>query len=236
MLFTRNNVYLQKSDKIVADQRSHGIKPLLVDTFVGEEIDVDRIVPADRFSRKNSDSGSFFSGIFIEKIEIRRRADQYDDVRGFDDTAGKFSVKFHLKKTFEHFICSRFFFVIMLTQNNKFLHSESKNMKWSKFPWIKCISLLFNISFKFVIQSFERKRHYVVSLGGFCNVKWRIKRLVETSQSKDKKIKFLNVKSQASRCIWLYLSVIHSHMPAKTVPLFSHFPKTGTGFRMCLSS
>ncbi len=59
-----------------------------------------------------------------------------------------------------------------------------------------------------------------------------IKRLIETSQSKDKKIKFLNLKSQALRWVWLYLSVIHSHMPAKTVPLFSHFPKTGKGFRI----
>jgi hypothetical protein len=129
VLFKGNSVYLQKSDKIVADQRSHGIKPLLVDAFMGEEIDVDRIVPADRFSRENSDAGSLFSGIFVEKIEIWRRADQDNDVRGFDDAAGKFSVKLHLKRTFEHFICSRFFFVIMLTQNNKFLYSESKNMK-----------------------------------------------------------------------------------------------------------
>ncbi len=67
-----------------------------------EEIDVDGVVAADRLTRQNSEADSLLAGVLVQEVEIRRRSDEDDDVRDFEDATRGFAVKFNLKKIEHH--------------------------------------------------------------------------------------------------------------------------------------
>ena len=87
---------LQKSDKVIADQRPHGVEPLLLDALVAEQVDVDRVVPADRLPGKDPKFEPPTTGLVVEEVEVWRGPDQDDDVADLDDAARQLAVEFHL--------------------------------------------------------------------------------------------------------------------------------------------
>ena len=81
-----------------------------MDAFVCQEINVDRIVPADWLARKDSEAEAATPGLVVEKVEVGRGADQDDHEADLDDATGKLAVKFDLGKLEE------FLFIILTSQ------------------------------------------------------------------------------------------------------------------------
>ena len=70
----------------------------LVDAFVREEVDVDRVVTGDRLTRQNSEADSLLAGVLVQEVQIRRRPDEDDNVRYLEDATRGFAVKLNLRK------------------------------------------------------------------------------------------------------------------------------------------
>ena len=64
---------------------------------MSEQVDVDRVVPADGLSGKDPQFESPPTGLIVEKVEVRRRPDQDDDVADLDDAARQLAVEFNLQ-------------------------------------------------------------------------------------------------------------------------------------------